>query len=174
MAPGLTPPDWSSRSLVTQQSLRKNYPFRGEKSSGVPARLIEELHQKLHGSSATNNSRAVSTLQTILKSPKATSQYYMACIKELQFDAVGKRESEWREWRERNEDRVKSTEHVAALQYQAKFLRLSCQSVLRRYSGSYSVTQITFRLSAILESKSSLSSPRSSTSSYVNLQGDCL
>ena len=89
------------------------------------SQMIEELHQKLHGSSATNNSRAVSTLQAILKSPKATSQYYMACIKELQFDAVGKRESEWREWRERNEDRVKSTEHVAALQYQAKFLLLT-------------------------------------------------
>ena len=87
--------------------------------------MIEELHQKLHGSSATNNSRAVSTLQAILKSPKATSQYYMACIKERQFDAVGKRESEWREWRERNEDRLKSTEHVAALQYQAKFLLLT-------------------------------------------------
>jgi hypothetical protein len=89
------------------------------------SQMIEELHQKLHGSSATNNSRAVSTLQAILKSPKATSQYYMACVKELQFDAVGKRESEWREWRERNEDRVKSTEHVAALQYQAKFLLLT-------------------------------------------------
>lgn len=89
------------------------------------AQMIEELHQKLHGGSATNNSRAVSTLQAILKSPKATYQYYMACIKELQFDAVGKRESEWREWRERNEDQLKSTEHVAALQYQAKFLLLT-------------------------------------------------
>ena len=69
--------------------------------------MIEELHQKLHGGSATNNSRAVSTLQTILKSSKATYQYYMDCIKEAQFDSVGKRESEWRQWRERNEDRSK-------------------------------------------------------------------
>ncbi len=94
--------------------------------------MIEELHQKLHGGSATNNSRAVSTLQAILKSPKATYQYYMASIKELQFDAVGKRESEWREWRERNEDRLKSTEHVAALQYQAKFLLLTLAVALER------------------------------------------
>ena len=94
--------------------------------------MIAELHQKLHGGSATNNSRAVSTLQAILKSPKATYQYYMACIKELQFDAVGKREAEWREWRERNEDRIKSTEHVAALQYQARFLLLTLAVSLER------------------------------------------
>ena len=37
----------ASRSLVTQQSLRSKSPFRGEKSSGVPARLIEELHQRV-------------------------------------------------------------------------------------------------------------------------------
>ena len=29
LAPQLTPPDWSSRSLVTQQSLRSKSPFRG-------------------------------------------------------------------------------------------------------------------------------------------------
>ncbi len=98
--------------------------------------MIEELHRKLHGGSATNNSRAVSTLQTILKSSKATYQYYMDCIKEAQFDAVGKRESEWREWRERNEDRIKSPEHVAALQYQAKFLLLTLAVSLENSEGA--------------------------------------
>lgn len=98
--------------------------------------MIEELHQKLHGGSATNNSRAVSTLQTILKSSKATYQYYMDCIKEAQFDSVGKRESEWRQWRERNEDRIKSPEHVAALQYQAKFLLLTLAVSLENSEGA--------------------------------------
>ncbi len=98
--------------------------------------MIEELHEKLHGGSATNNSRAVSTLQTILKTPKATYQYYMSCIKELQFDAPGKRESEWRDWRERNEDRLKADEHVAALQYQARFLLLTLGVALEKDEGA--------------------------------------
>ena len=94
--------------------------------------MIEELHQKLHGGSAKNNARAVSTLRVILKSPKATYQYYIDSIKELQFDAVGKRESDWREWRERNEDRLKSTEHIAALHYQVKFLLLTSAVALEK------------------------------------------
>ena len=60
----------------------------------------------------------------------------MDCIKEAQFDAVGKRESEWREWRERNEDRIKSPEHVAALQYQAKFLLLTLAVSLENSEGA--------------------------------------
>ena len=94
--------------------------------------MIGELHQKLHGGSAKNNLRAVSTLRAILKSPKATYQYYMDSIKELQFDAVGKRESDWRDWRERNEDRLKSTEHIAALHYQVKFLLLTLAVALEK------------------------------------------
>lgn len=39
------PTDWSSQSLLTQQSLRNKSPIRGRKSPGVPATLIAELHQ---------------------------------------------------------------------------------------------------------------------------------
>lgn len=94
--------------------------------------MIEELDEKLNGGAAKNNARALETLQSLARSPKAAFEFYMDAVKEIDFEQTGKRESDWREWRERNEDRLKSSEHMAALQYQARYLLMTVQVALEK------------------------------------------
>ncbi len=92
---------------------------------------VEEIRELLEGGIAKNNSRAVAGIRNAMGSPKATYELYMDCVHEVDFVDVGKRESDWREWRDRNEDRLKSSEHIKARQYQLRYLELT----LRATSG---------------------------------------
>ncbi|MEM9479816.1 MAG: hypothetical protein AAGA58_09215 [Verrucomicrobiota bacterium] len=49
----------------------------------------------------------------------------MTATKAVDFDDAGKRESDWREWRDENEDTYSSPEHIVAVQHQIRFLLLS-------------------------------------------------
>ena len=87
--------------------------------------MIEEIDTVLLGGSKKNNARALTMCQAALRSTKTTYEFFMDCTKEVDFDLAGKRESDWREWKTRNEDRYKSKEHVAALQFQLRYLVLT-------------------------------------------------
>ena len=63
-----------------------------------------------------------------MASPKATYEFYMESRKKLDFDDAGKRESDWREWRDANEDRLKEPDHLKARQFQLRYLALTTQA----------------------------------------------
>lgn len=87
--------------------------------------MIEELDLALNGGAEKNNARALARCQAAAKSPKAAYDFFMEATRKLDFDEAGKRESDWREWRDRNEDRHKSSGHLAARQFQLRYLVLT-------------------------------------------------
>lgn len=92
------------------------------------ARLLKEveaIRELLDSSSGKNNERALSAIRAALTSPKATYEFYMDSVKEVDFDQEGRRESDWREWRDSNEERLRSGEHIQARQLQLRYLALS-------------------------------------------------
>ncbi len=92
------------------------------------AQILEEiasLQAALDGGAASNNERALSTIMTALASAKATYDLYMDSRKQLEFEEQGKRESDWREWRDANEERLRSQEHIEALRFQLRYLALT-------------------------------------------------
>lgn len=94
-------------------------------------RLLAEIastKEVLLDGTSKNNERALSACNAALGSTKATYEFYMAARKQLEFDDAGKRESDWRDWRDQNEERYKSAEHIAALQLQLRYLVLTIRA----------------------------------------------
>lgn len=89
---------------------------------------IEELKKLFYEGSGKNNERALSAIKNALASPKATYDFYMESRKKLEFEDVGKRESDWREWRDANEDKLKETEHLLARQMQLRYTALTIRA----------------------------------------------
>lgn len=89
---------------------------------------IDSLDMVLNGGREKNNLRALAQVQGAMGSTKAALEFYLQAKKDVDYLKVGKRESDFREWRDRNEDRLKSPEYLAALQYQLRYLALSLQA----------------------------------------------
>ncbi|MEM0896756.1 MAG: hypothetical protein AAGJ79_07695 [Verrucomicrobiota bacterium] len=89
--------------------------------------MIKDIDVQLHGGTQKNNDRAKNTLRSALSNSKSTYEFFMTATKAVDFDEAGKRESDWREWRDENEDTYSSPEHIVAVQHQIRFLLLSIE-----------------------------------------------
>ncbi len=70
----------------------------------------------------SNRKSAVDAFRAASASNKSAYEFYLACSKELKFTRADARESEYREWRERQESRLKNDESMTALRLQLQWL----------------------------------------------------
>lgn len=76
----------------------------------------------------SSRSSAVSAFQKGAASDKAALDLYFECFKEVRFDRQDARSSDYRDWREKNEERVKEKENLAALRLQLQYLVLTLRA----------------------------------------------
>ena len=88
---------------------------------------IEKIEKTLDDGRSRNNVRALGKLREAVASPTASLNFYLECLKAKDWDEKGKRESEWREWRDGQDD-FKDSGYAKARQYQIRYLILSIQA----------------------------------------------
>ncbi|MDA0812394.1 MAG: hypothetical protein O3C21_08425 [Verrucomicrobia bacterium] len=88
---------------------------------------IEKIEKTLEDGRSKNNVRALGKLREAVASPAASLNFYLECLKAKEWDEKGKRESEWREWRDGQDD-FKDSGYAKARQYQIRYLILSIQA----------------------------------------------
>lgn len=94
-------------------------------------KILQELKQistQVEGSRLSSRTSAVAAFQKAVTSDKATLELYLACYKEVRFDRQDARSSDFRGWRERNEDLVKDPGTLAALRLQLQYLILTLRA----------------------------------------------
>lgn len=83
---------------------------------------LDSIEAVVEGKRMSTRSSAVEMFRNASASDKAAYEFYMACIKEIQFDRRDARYSEFRDWRDRNEEKLKDKGNVAALRLQLQYL----------------------------------------------------
>ena len=90
---------------------------------------LAKIEEKLNDSKSANNLRALKRFKEASASPSESLSFYLECVKDSDFDSKGKKESEWREWRDAQAD-FKDSNYAGALQYQLRYLVLTVQAGL--------------------------------------------
>ncbi|MGK0188008.1 MAG: hypothetical protein ACI9R3_003800 [Verrucomicrobiales bacterium] len=88
---------------------------------------IEKIEKTLDDGKSKNNIRMMGKLKEAVSSHNSALNFYLNCVKSSEWDAKGKRESEWREWRD-GEDDFKDSGYARARQYQIRYLILTIQA----------------------------------------------
>lgn len=88
---------------------------------------IEKIAKTLDDSKSKNNVRVLGKLREAVASPSTALNFYLECVKAKEWDEKGKREGEWREWREGQND-FKDSGYGKARQYQIRYLILTIQA----------------------------------------------
>lgn len=98
-----------------------------EEVEGILGQLavIEDEH---NGNRVSLRTSAVRAFETAAASDKAAYEFYLQCHKELKFDAKDASFSDFRAWRERNEERIKSKSNLSALRLQLQYLVLTMKA----------------------------------------------
>lgn len=94
-------------------------------------KILQELKQistQVDGNRLTSRTSAVAAFQKAVTSDKATLELYMACYKEVRFDRQDARSSDFRGWKERNEDLGRDPGSMAALRLQLQYLILTLRA----------------------------------------------
>lgn len=89
---------------------------------------LEGVQEELDGKRVSTRTSAVSAFTTAAASDKAAYEFYLDCHKALKFDAVGAKFTEFRDWRDRNEGKVKTKENLAAMRIQLQYLVLTIRA----------------------------------------------
>lgn len=120
--------------LLPAQDDKESLPPAAPLTSDQLAKLLKELdavEAEVNGKRMAMRSSAVEAFRKAAASDKAAYEFYLACVKELRFDSREARASEFREWRDRNEDRLKDDTQTAVLRLQLQYLVLT----LRKAEG---------------------------------------
>ena len=88
-------------------------------------KLVEDLRAKAEGTFLSKNSGAAQEFRAAAASPKAALELYLKCEKLINFDNMNKKESDWREWRDKNKAQYEFEPFVSALQLQLQYLFLA-------------------------------------------------
>ena len=70
-------------------------------------------------------SSALSAYQAAAKTPAKAYDFYLECIKLVNFDEQGKKYSDYRDWKARNVKKIRATEHTMMLQFQLRYLAMT-------------------------------------------------
>ena len=90
---------------------------------------IEKIEKTLDDGRSKNNIRALGKLREAVGSPNAALNFYLECVKSESWDDKGKRESEWKEWRDSQDD-FKDSGYAKARQFQIRYLILTIQAAM--------------------------------------------
>jgi len=89
---------------------------------------IAALRENLDGHLAERNQGAAEVFLSAAGDPRQALELYLKCYKEVHFDREGRRESDFREWREGESNRLEDDAFLESLQLQLLYLGLSCQA----------------------------------------------
>lgn len=90
---------------------------------------IEKIEKSLDGGRAKNNIRVLGQLRDAVTSYSKSLNYYLNCVKSEEWDDKGKRASEWKEWKD-GEDDFKDSGYAKARQIQIRYLILTIQAAM--------------------------------------------
>lgn len=88
----------------------------------------EALKQNLETHLATRNTNAGDVFLAASTDPKKAFDLWMNCEQKINYEREGKRESEFREWRDARSDLARDDRFMESLMMQLKYLGLSCKA----------------------------------------------
>tara|TARA_R110002096_G_scaffold373589_1_gene567072 strand:- start:4830 stop:5768 length:939 start_codon:yes stop_codon:yes gene_type:complete len=89
---------------------------------------LTSIEAVVEGKRVSTRASALDMFRSASGSDKAAYEFYMTCVKELQFDRREARFSEFRDWRDKNEARLKEDSMVAAMRLQLQYLVLTLRA----------------------------------------------
>lgn len=92
------------------------------------AKILSELktiEEQVTSKRLKTRTSAVEAFRTASASDKAALEFYLACIKEINFDRKEARASEFRDWKDQNEVRLKAPSTLTAMRLQLQYLVLT-------------------------------------------------
>ena len=89
---------------------------------------LNEIQDVLDGEQLSLRTSAAQTFQAASASNDAAYEFYLKCHKILNFDPKGASYTEFRNWRDRQEDRVKTESNLSAMRVQLQYLVLSMKA----------------------------------------------
>ena len=89
---------------------------------------LNDIQDVLDGKQLNLRTSAAQTFQAASASNDAAYEFYLKCHKLLNFDPKGASYSDFRDWRDRQEDKVKTEPNLAAMRLQLQYLVLSMKA----------------------------------------------
>ena len=89
---------------------------------------IKVMRETLDGHLSQRNSSAGQIFTQAASDPKAAMTLYLDCHKVVNYDREGRPESDFRAWKDGQEDRIKDDQFLESLMIQLRYLALSCQA----------------------------------------------
>lgn len=102
-------------------------PLSGEERESILSQLVA-IEEGYEGNRVSVRTSAVQTFQAAAASDKAAYEFYLQCHKKLKFDAKDASFSDFRKWRESNEDRLRTKANLMAMRLQLQYLVLSLRA----------------------------------------------
>ncbi len=102
-------------------------PLSGREVESILGEL-ETIEEVLNGNRVSLRTSAVRAFEAAAASDKAAYEFYLQCHKTLNFDAKDASFTDFRAWRERNEEKIKSKSNLAALRLQLQYLVLTMKA----------------------------------------------
>ncbi len=89
---------------------------------------LDRFEGVVTGKRTAGRRSAVDAFRRASGSDKEAYEFYLACVKELDFDRQGKSFTEFRDWRSRQEDRLKTPSRMAGMRLQLQWLVLTLRA----------------------------------------------
>ena len=89
---------------------------------------LKTLRADLESHLSSRNTGAGGVFSAAAGDPRAAVDLYLKCEKLVNYEREGRPESDFRAWKEENEDRLRDAGFVESLQMQLRYLALSCQA----------------------------------------------
>lgn len=86
---------------------------------------LESIQAVVEGKRLSNRTSAVEMFREAASSDKAALEFYLDCVKMLRFDSRDAKFTEYRDWREKNEDKLKEKSNLLAMRLQLQYLVLT-------------------------------------------------
>lgn len=112
--------------------------------------LLERLEKIRNSANEKIESRyriAINAYQAAASSNEAATEFFLKCVEKIEFTDQNRRNADFREWKHKEDDKLKSVGHAAALRLQLRWLILT----LRATSEQADRKQLAGEAAAMLE-----------------------
>ncbi len=89
---------------------------------------LKTLGDNLNAHVSTRNSSAGQQFAAAAADPRAAMELYLNCHKVVNYEREGRPESDFRAWKDSQEDRIKNDGFIESLLLQLRYLALSCEA----------------------------------------------
>ncbi len=89
---------------------------------------LQSIKDNLATHITTRNTSAAQAFAAAANDPRAAVELYLNCVKMVDYDREGRPESDFRAWKDGQNDRLRDPQVIESLQQQLRYLALSCQA----------------------------------------------